>query len=118
MPSPNAPPSPEQQEKKMQEALLKQGMLAPGVLVSADGAVALMQIQFTEQVEDLPSGVIEDVVAIASDHADTAGLTALPTESLKPHEPPWVAMKRSGYSSRASCCFLRLVHFARRVCRW
>ena len=88
MPSPNAPPSPEQQEKMMQEALLKQGMLAPGVLVSADGAVALMQIQFTEQVEDLPSGVIEDVVAIASEHADTAGLTALPTESLKPYEPP------------------------------
>ncbi len=37
MPSPIVAPSPEQQEKKMQEALLKQGMLAPGVLVSADG---------------------------------------------------------------------------------
>ena len=81
-------PSPVEQEQMMQQALLKQGMLAPGVLVSADGSVALMQIQFTEQVEDLPAGVIDDVVATATEHAEEAGLTALPTESLKPHEPP------------------------------
>ncbi len=93
MPAPSsatnsAAANPEQQQKMQEEALLKQGMLAPGVLVSEDGTVALMQIQFTQQVEDLPAGVIEDVIAIASDNANTAGLVALPTESLKPHKPP------------------------------
>lgn len=72
----------------LQEALRQQGMLAPGVLASEDGTVALMQVQFTKQVEDLPAGVIEDVVQTATTHADDAGLTALPTESMKPHEPP------------------------------
>jgi len=81
-------PSPAEQEKMMQQALRQQGMLAPGVLISDDGTVALMQIQFTQQVEDLPAGVIDDVVEIATQHADEAGITALPTESLKPHQPP------------------------------
>ncbi len=81
-------PSPAEQQAMMQQALREQGMLAPGVLVSDDGTVALMQIQFTEQVEDLPAGVIDDVVGIAAQHADEAGISALPTESLKPHEPP------------------------------
>ncbi len=82
------PPTPADKEKMMQQALRERGMLAPGVLVSDDGTVALMQIQFTEQVEDLPAGVIEEVVDIAAQHADEVGITALPTESLKPHEPP------------------------------
>lgn len=77
-----------QKEMMMQEALRKQGMLAPGVLISDDGTVALMQIQFVEQVEDLPSGVIDEVVDIATQHASEAGMTALPTASLKPHKPP------------------------------
>lgn len=80
--------TPADKEKKMHQTLREQGMLAPGVLISDDGTVALMQIQFSEQVEDLPDGVIDEVVAIASQHADEAGITALPTESLKPHEPP------------------------------
>ena len=80
--------TPADKEKMMQQALRERGMLAPGVLVSDDGTVALMQIQFTEQVEDLPDGVIDEVVDIASQHAEATGLTALPTESLKPHEPP------------------------------
>lgn len=80
--------TPADKEKMMQQTLREQGMLAPGVLVSDDGTVALMQIQFSEQVEDLPDGVIDEVVALASQHADEAGITALPTESLKPHEPP------------------------------
>jgi RND superfamily putative drug exporter len=82
------PPTPADKEKLMQQALRSQGMIAPGVLVSDDGTVALMQFQFTKQVEDLPDGVIDDVVGIATQHADEAGITALPTESLKPHEPP------------------------------
>ncbi|MEA5153500.1 MMPL family transporter [Raineyella sp.] len=85
---PGQKPSPADQEKMLQQALLQQGMLAPGVLVSADGSVALMQIQFTQQVEDLPAGVVDDVVGIATHRADATGLTALPTESLKPQKPP------------------------------
>lgn len=80
--------SPAEQEMMMQQALRQQGMLAPGVLISDDGTVALMQIQFSLQVEDLPAGVIDDVVTTATQHAEEVGITALPTESLKPHEPP------------------------------
>lgn len=108
VPAPGRRPGSEQQEKMMQEALLKQGMLAPGVLVSADGTVALMQIQFTEQVEDLPPGVIDDVVTTAMKHADTAGLTALPTESLKPHEPPLGGTEALGLLVAGLVLFLTL----------
>lgn len=58
--------SPAEQEMMMQQALRQQGMLAPGVLISDDGTVALMQIQFSLQVEDLPAGVIDDVVTTAT----------------------------------------------------
>lgn len=87
MPQPS-PASPAEQEVMLQQTLRQQGMLAPGVLVSDDGTVALMQIQFTRQVEDLPAGVIDDVVNIATQQANAAGISALATESLKPHEPP------------------------------
>ena len=40
------------------------------------------------QVEDRPAGVIDDVVTTATQHAEEVGIMALPTESLKPHEPP------------------------------
>ena len=59
-----------------------------GVLVSADGSVAMMQIQFTQQVEDLPEGAIDEVVNIAKAHTDGTGVEPLTTESLKPHQPP------------------------------
>lgn len=89
MPAQSGPSAtPTDNEKMVQDALLQQGMLAPGVVVSPDRSVALMQIQFTEQVQDLPAGAIEDVTETAKRHAEAAGITALPTESLKPHEPP------------------------------
>lgn len=75
-------------DAKMQAALLAQGMLAPGVLVSEQGDVAMMQIQFTQQVEDLPTGAIDQVVQIAKDGSEPTGVTVLATETLKPHEPP------------------------------
>ena len=59
-----------------------------GVLVSADGQTAMMQIQFTEQVENLPDGAIDSVVEIANTELGEMGAQVLTSESLKPHAPP------------------------------
>lgn len=100
--------SPAEQEMMMQQALRQQGMLAPGVLISDDGTVALMQIQFSLQVEDLPAGVIDDVVTTATQHAEEVGITALPTESLKPHEPPLGGHEALGLLVAGLALFLTL----------
>lgn len=59
-----------------------------GVLVSADGQTAMMQVQFTEQIESLPEGAIDSVVDIAETELGATGAEVLTSESLKPHAPP------------------------------
>lgn len=59
-----------------------------GVLVSADGQTAMMQVQFTEQIERLPVGAIDSVVDIAQTELGATGAEVLTSESLKPHAPP------------------------------
>lgn len=80
----------------------------PGVLVSADGSVAMMQVQFTEQVEDLPAGAIEEVVSIAEAHTGSTGIQTLTTESLKPHQPPLGGHEALGLLVAALVLFLTL----------
>ena len=68
--------------------LVADGKPVPGVLVSPDGSVAMLQLQFTEQVEDLPEGTTEHVIAIAERDTHGQGLDVLPSESLEPMHPP------------------------------
>ena len=60
----------------------------PGVLVSADGSVALLQFQFTEQIQSLPDGAIGSVIAAVDTAQEGTGITVLPGESLQEMEPP------------------------------
>lgn len=60
----------------------------PGVVVSQDGSVAMLQIQFTEQVQDLPDGSVEQVTSLAGAATKGTGVDVLTTESLKPHAAP------------------------------
>ncbi|GAA6525476.1 MMPL family transporter [Intrasporangium sp. DVR] len=64
------------------------GQPVPGVVVSEDGSVAMLQIQFTEQVQDLPEGSVEQVTGLAEEATAGLGVEVLTTESLKPHEAP------------------------------
>lgn len=50
------------------------GKPVPGVLVSDDGSVAMLQIQFTEQVQDLPEGSVEQVVDLTEATVDGSGV--------------------------------------------
>ncbi|MDC5699140.1 MMPL family transporter, partial [Intrasporangium calvum] len=68
--------------------LVVDGTPVPGVLVSQDGSVAMLQIQFTEQVQDLPDGTVEEVTALAEDATAGTGVDVLTTESLKPIHAP------------------------------
>ncbi len=52
-----------------------------GVITSADGSIAMLTVQLTDQVLDLPEGAADEIVA-AAETAETAGLTVLPSESL------------------------------------
>ena len=68
--------------------LVVNGKPVPGVVVSQDGSVAMLQIQFTEQVQDLPDGSVEQVTSLAGAATKGTGVDVLTTESLKPHAAP------------------------------
>lgn len=68
--------------------LILDGTPVPGVLVSADDSVAILQIQFTVPVDELPEGATEEAVGIAEQAVDGTGMTALPSDSLDAMHPP------------------------------
>ena len=68
--------------------LIANGSPVPGVLISPDGTVAMLQMQFTTQVDALPSGTTDDVVQIAETAVADTGVTVLPSKSLESMHPP------------------------------
>lgn len=64
--------------------LLIDGVPVPGVMIAADGSVALFQFQFTVQQTSLPESVPDQVIEAAeSVEQNGSGITALPSDSLK-----------------------------------
>ncbi len=84
------------------------GSPVPGVLVSGGGTVAVMQLQFTSAVEDLPDGTIDDIVTTAKDQLKDSGITVLVTESLKPHTAPLGGSEALGIAFAALVLILAL----------
>ena len=68
--------------------LLVDGSPVPGVLLSFDGSVAMLQMQFTTQVDALPGGTTEGVVDLAKTAVADTGVTVLPSKSLDSMHPP------------------------------
>ncbi len=60
----------------------------PNVIVSLDGSVAMLQMQFTNQIDALPEGTVDEVVAIAEGAVASNGVSALPSDSLDTMHPP------------------------------
>src|SRR5680860_482107 len=67
---------------------LVDGSPVPGVLISSDGSVAMLQMQFTTQVDSLPDGTTEEVVDLAKTAVADTGVTVLPSDSLDAMHPP------------------------------
>ena len=88
--------------------LVAAGRPVPGVLVSADGSVAMLQLQFTAQVEDLPDGTVEKVVGLADEATSGTGVTALASDSLKPMSPPLGGHEAIGLAVAALVLLLTL----------
>ncbi|QSF43792.1 MMPL family transporter [Paenibacillus tianjinensis] len=64
--------------------LLADGVPVPGVMLSADGSIALFQFQFTVQQTSLPSDVPDNVIkAVTEVEQAGSGITAIPSDSLK-----------------------------------
>jgi RND superfamily putative drug exporter len=68
--------------------LLVDGSAVPGVLISQDGSVALFQFTFTEQIQLLPEGATDAVIAAVDKAVSSTKVTALPSESLRAIDPP------------------------------
>ncbi len=68
--------------------LLADGSPVAGVMVSPDGSVAMLQVQFTAQVDSLPAGTTDEVTALAERAVAGTGVTALPSDSLDTMHPP------------------------------
>lgn len=64
--------------------LIVNGAPVPGVMLSADGSIALFQFQFTVQQTSLPSSVPDNVIkAVTEVEQAGSGITAIPSDSLK-----------------------------------
>ncbi|WP_339316710.1 MMPL family transporter [Paenibacillus sp. FSL R10-2734] len=64
--------------------LIADGAPVPGVMLSADGSIALFQFQFTVQQTSLPSSVPDNVIkAVTEVEQAGSGITAIPSDSLK-----------------------------------
>ena len=60
----------------------------PSVLVSDGGTAAIASVQLAEQVSDLPTGSLDDLLASIDAAAAEEGLTVAASSSLQPLEPP------------------------------
>lgn len=64
--------------------LMADGMPVPGVMLSADGNIALFQFQFTVQQTSLPSNVPDDIIdTVTKVEQSGSGIKAIPSDSLK-----------------------------------
>jgi putative drug exporter of the RND superfamily len=64
--------------------LMADGVPVPGVMLSADGSIALFQFQFTVQQTSLPSSVPDNIInAVTEVEQAGSGITAIPSDSLK-----------------------------------
>lgn len=64
--------------------LMANGVPVPGVMLSADGSIALFQFQFTVQQTSLPASVPDNVIkAVTEVEQAGSGITAIPSDSLK-----------------------------------
>ncbi|MFW6205171.1 MAG: MMPL family transporter, partial [Actinomycetota bacterium] len=70
------------------QSLVVDGAPVPGVLVSADGQVALFQFQLTVPYTSLTDAQVNTVLGVVEDAESGTGLTALPSETLQPFEVP------------------------------
>lgn len=68
--------------------LMKDGSPVPGVLVSPDGTVAMLQMQFVTKVDALPEGTTDALVDLAEQAVADTDVTVLPSESLDSMHPP------------------------------
>ena len=62
--------------------LVVAGQPVPGVMVSSTGRVAMLQVQFTDQVFELPTGTLEAVMTTAEQAANGTGITVLSGATL------------------------------------
>lgn len=88
--------------------LVVTGQRVPGVVVSGDGSTAIMQLQLTEPVEDLPDSTIDHIVDIASSRMADTGARVLVTASLKPHSAPLGGTEALGIAFAAIVLILAL----------
>ncbi|OMF86674.1 transporter [Paenibacillus sp. FSL R7-0337] len=64
--------------------LIVDGIPVPGVMLSANGSIALFQFQFTVQQTSLPSDVPDNIINTVTEVEQSgSGITAIPSDSLK-----------------------------------
>jgi RND superfamily putative drug exporter len=68
--------------------LLVDGAPVPGVLLSADGSVALFQFRFNKQLDAVADSTLATVVDEVEKAEGGTGISAMPSDTLNPFEPP------------------------------
>lgn len=85
---PTKPTNPVDESAQPFKPLVFEGAPVPGVLVSPEGGVAMLQMQFSDQIDSLPEGTVDEVVTTAQTVVSGEGVTVLPSDSLDSIHPP------------------------------
>ena len=88
--------------------LIVDGAPIPGVMMSPDGSVALIQVQFIDQIDELPEGTIDNLVTTAEKSVSNTGITVLPSSSLDAMHPPIGGTEAIGLAVALVVLFLTL----------
>lgn len=88
--------------------LTTEGRTLSTVRVSDDGRMAMLPIQFTDSLTDLPDYALEDVLIVTEQAVADVGLTRSPSPSLLPTEPPLGGHEAIGLAIAAVVLLLTL----------
>ncbi|MDO5745802.1 MAG: MMPL family transporter, partial [Micrococcaceae bacterium] len=85
---PSGPAKPPVDSTQPYQTLVIDGSPVPGIMVSMDGSVAMLKLQFTTPIDELPDGTLDEVVTTAQGAVAGTDVTVLPSDSLDTMHPP------------------------------
>jgi RND superfamily putative drug exporter len=88
--------------------LIIDGEFSPGLMISKFGDTAMLQIQFTKQIEDLPEGTLDEVMGLIDKATAHTGIETLKTTSMNPLASPVNGLETFGLAIAALVLIITL----------
>ena len=88
--------------------LIVDGEFSPGLMISKFGDTAMLQIQFTKQIEDLPASTLNEVMSLIDEALADTDIEVLKTTSMVPLQSPISGLETFGLAIAALVLIITL----------